>query len=157
VTSSRSGLRRWILAILAVSTLSGCASVGRGGAGGAAQDGTGSQWLELELDYPPGQPVMVPVPAPNVEHDIEQAVPEIESRRNTGALTRERRGRTSPRPDLDHDVTQGIQARGAERGSRPLRGQYLSAYSSSAASEVPDGCRFLAKAAHATATDWPRS
>ncbi len=109
-------LKRWIVAILTVFALSGCASVERrGGAAGVAPDGTGSRSLELELDYTPGQPVMLPVPPPNLERDREQAVREIESRRNTEALTRERPDGPASRPDLDHDVTQGIQSRGAQK------------------------------------------
>ncbi len=59
--------------------------------------------------------MMLPIPPPKVERDTEQAVREIESRQNTEALTRDRQAVPSRRPDLDHDVTQGIQSRGAQK------------------------------------------
>jgi hypothetical protein len=50
-----------------------------------------------------------------VSADTTQALQAIESRRKADALGRESRPDPTHRPDLDHDVTQGIQSRGLDR------------------------------------------
>jgi len=104
-------LRWWVLGISAAVALAGCASVGAGtGQGGVAPDK-----LEFELGYGSERPLDLPVPRPDVNADTTQALREIESRRKADALGRENRLDPARRPDLDHDVTQGIQSRGLNR------------------------------------------
>jgi hypothetical protein len=77
-------------------------------AGAGAAPGT----LELEMGYGSERPVELPLPRPDVSADTAQAIQEIEARRKADALGL---GRENPRrPDLDHDVTQGIQSRGVD-------------------------------------------
>jgi hypothetical protein len=104
-------LGRWGLGIAAAVALTGCASLGTGrGAGGAAPGG-----LDLELGYGGAPPVDLPIVPPDVNADTTQALQAIESRRKADALGRESRPDPTRRPDLDHDVTQGIQSRGLDR------------------------------------------
>ena len=104
-------LGRWGLGIAAAVALTGCASLGTGrGAGGAAPGG-----LDLELGYGGALPVDLPIAPPDVNADTTQALQAIESRRKADALGRESRPDPTRRPDLDHDVTQGIQSRGLDR------------------------------------------
>ncbi len=101
---SRSVLTRWVLGISAAMALTGSGSPA---AGAGAAPGT----LEFELGYGSERPVELPLPRPDVSADTAQAIQEIEARRKADAL-----GRENPRrPDLDHDVTQGIQSRGVDR------------------------------------------
>jgi hypothetical protein len=108
---SASILRSLVFTVSVAVALTGCASSdAKGGADGAAR---GS--LELEVGYGAERPVEVPVPAPNVRADTTQAIREIDSRRNAEARMRDNPGQPARRPDLDHDVTQGIQSRGVDR------------------------------------------
>ena len=91
--------------------LGGTASLDTGaGAGGAAP-----RTLHLELGYGAERSVDLPLPRPDVSADTAQAVREIEARRKAEALGREGRPDPARRPDLDRDVTQGIQSRGVDR------------------------------------------
>ena len=102
----------WGLGIAAALALTGCASLGDGrGAGG---DAPGA--LDLELGYRGAPAVDLPVAPPDPSADAEQALRAIESRRKADTLGRESRPDPTRRPDLDHDVTQGIQSRGLDRG-----------------------------------------
>jgi len=104
-------LGRWGLGIAAAVALTGCASLGTGrGAGGAAPGG-----LDLKLGYGGAPPVDLPIAPFDVNADTTQALQAIESRRKADALGRESRPDPTRRPDLDHDVTQGIQSRGLDR------------------------------------------
>lgn len=78
------------------------------GAPGLAQDRPGS----LDLEYTHRAPPVRPEPARKVEQDANQALQEIETRRRTDTLIRESQGGPPRRPDLDRDLTQGIQSRG---------------------------------------------
>ena len=100
-------LTRWVLGISAAMALTGCASLGAGAGAGGAAPGT----LELELGYGSERPLDLPLPRPDVRADTAQAIRELEARRKADAP-----GRENPRrPDLDEDVTQGIQSRGVDR------------------------------------------
>jgi hypothetical protein len=101
-------MRRWcVLGVSAAVALTGWASLGAGTGTAGALPGT----LELELGYGSERPVGLPLSRPDVSADTAQAIQEIEARRKAAALGRE----NPPRPDLDHDVTQGIQSRGVDR------------------------------------------
>jgi hypothetical protein len=103
-------LRYRVLALALSVAMTGCASLDtKTGAGGAARS------LEFELGYGSGRPVGLPVPAPDVNADTTQAIKEIEARRRAESAARPDQGEPSRRPDLDHDVTQGIQSRGVDR------------------------------------------
>lgn len=104
-------LRRWVLGISAAVALTGCASLGAGTGAGGAPPGT----LELELGYGSERPLGLPLSPPDVNADTAQALQAIESRRKADALGRGNRPEPTRRPDLDHDVTQGIQSRGLDR------------------------------------------
>jgi hypothetical protein len=104
-------LGRWALGIAAAAALAGCASLGAGRGAGGAAPGT----LDLELGYGGAPRVDLPIAPPDTSADAEQARQEIESRRKAEALGRESRPDPTRRPDLDHDVTQGIQSRGVDR------------------------------------------
>jgi hypothetical protein len=104
-------LRWWVLGISAAVALTGCASLDAGTGAGGAPPGT----LELELGYGSERPLDLPLSRPDVNADTAQAIQEIESRRKDDALSRESRPDPARRPDLDHDVTQGIQSRGLDR------------------------------------------
>lgn len=91
--------------------LSGCTSLDAKTGAGAA--GRGS--LEVELGYGFGRPVELPVPTPDLNGAATQAINEIESRRRAESAVRQNQEELSRRPDLDHDVTQGIQSRGVDR------------------------------------------
>jgi hypothetical protein len=73
----------------------------------AAQNKSGS----LDLEYKQRAPSLRTVPPRQVEEDTTQAVIEIERQRTERLLRENQPGRVR-RPDLDHDVTQGIQQRG---------------------------------------------
>jgi hypothetical protein len=68
----------------------------------------------LDLDYKQRAPALRPVPPPKVEEDTTQAVRELD-RQRTDRLLRNAQPGPSRRPDLDRDVTQGIQSRGLGR------------------------------------------
>ena len=105
------GLRAWVLGVAVTLALAGCASLdGSTGAGGAAP-GT----LDLELGYGSGRPLDLPLRAPDANADATRALQEIESRRKADALAHDSRPDPTRRPDLDRDVTQGIQSRSLDR------------------------------------------
>ena len=65
----------------------------------------------FDLEYTRRSPVVLP-PASQVEKDAAQAAEEIEARKRADRRIRENEGNPSRRPDLDPDVTQGVQSRG---------------------------------------------
>jgi curli biogenesis system outer membrane secretion channel CsgG len=68
----------------------------------------------LDLEYKQRAPTLRPVPPPKVEEDTTQAVRELD-RQRTDRMLRNVQPGPSRRPDLDRDVTQGIQTRGLGR------------------------------------------
>jgi hypothetical protein len=68
----------------------------------------------LDLEYKQRAPALRPVPPPKVEEDTTQAVRELD-RQRTDRMLRNVQPGPSRRPDLDRDVTQGIQSRGLGR------------------------------------------
>lgn len=69
---------------------------------------------QLDLEYKQRTPALRPVPPRKLEEDTAQAVREL-SRQRTDRMLREVQPTPSRRPDLDRDVTQGIQTRGLNR------------------------------------------
>jgi hypothetical protein len=65
----------------------------------------------LDLEYKQRGPALRPVPPRKVEEDTTQAVRELD-RQRTDRMLRSVQPGPSRRPDLDRDVTQGIQTRG---------------------------------------------
>jgi hypothetical protein len=68
----------------------------------------------LDLEYKQRAPALRPVPPQKIEEDTTQAVREL-NRQRTDRMLREVQPGPSRRPDLDRDVTQGIQSRGLGR------------------------------------------
>lgn len=68
----------------------------------------------LDLEYKQRAPALRPVPPGKVEEDTTQAVRELD-RQRTDRMLRNVQPGPSRRPDLDRDVTQGIQTRGLGR------------------------------------------
>ena len=68
----------------------------------------------LDLDYKPRTPAVQKVPPRKIEEDTTQALNEID-RQRTDRMLRDSQPSPAPRPDLDRDVTQGIQSRGLGR------------------------------------------
>jgi len=68
----------------------------------------------LDLEYKQRAPALRPVPPRKVEEDTTQAVRELD-RQRTDRMLRNVQPGPSRRPDLDRDVTQGIQSRGLGR------------------------------------------
>ena len=68
----------------------------------------------LDLEYKQRAPALRPVPPRKIEEDTTQAVRELD-RQRTDRMLREVQPGPSRRPDLDRDVTQGIQTRGLGR------------------------------------------
>jgi hypothetical protein len=92
--------------------LGGSASLDAGAGAGGAAPGI----LELELGYGAERPVDLPLPPrPDVGADTAQALQEMKAREQAQSLGRAHRPDPTHRPDLDHDVTQGIQSRGLDR------------------------------------------
>ena len=103
--------RSWLFVFSVAVGLTGCTSLDpKIGAGGAAR---GS--LELKVSYGSERPVALRVPAPDVNADLTQAIKEIESRRKAGPLMPDKQKQPVGLPSLDHDVTEGIQALGADK------------------------------------------
>jgi len=75
--------------------------------GAFAQEKVGA----FDLEHKRRAPLVLP-PASQVEKDAAQAAEEIEARARTDHRIRENEGDPSLRPDLDPDVTQGVQSRG---------------------------------------------
>ena len=82
---------------------------------GAGAGGTAPGTLELELGYGGTPPLDLPLAAPDVNADAEQALQELRARRQAGPLGQDGRPDPTRRPDLDHDITQGSQSRGLDR------------------------------------------
>jgi hypothetical protein len=72
-----------------------------------AQSKSGS----LDLEYKQRAPALRTVPPRQIDEDTTQAVNEIDRQRTDKAL-RDNQPGSLRRPDLDRDVTQGIQQRG---------------------------------------------
>ena len=87
-----------VLALLTVLGVAGLAP---------AQTKSGS----LDLEYKQRAPALRPVPPRTIEEDTAKALTEIE-RQRTDKLMRDNQPAPLRRPDLDRDVTQGIQTRG---------------------------------------------
>jgi curli biogenesis system outer membrane secretion channel CsgG len=68
----------------------------------------------LDLEYKQRAPALRPVPPRKIEEDTTQAVRELD-RQRTDRMLRDVQPGPSRRPDLDRDVTQGIQTRGLGR------------------------------------------
>jgi len=68
----------------------------------------------LDLEYKQRAPALRPVPPRKVEEDTAQAVRELD-RQRTDRMLRDVQPSPPRRPDLDRDVTQGIQSRGLGR------------------------------------------
>lgn len=68
----------------------------------------------LDLEYKQRAPALRPVPPRTVEEDTTQAVREL-NRQRTDRMLRDVQPGPARRPDLDRDVTQGIQSRGLRR------------------------------------------
>ena len=68
----------------------------------------------LDLEYKQRAPALRPVPPRMIEEDTTQAVRELD-RQRTDRMLRDVQPGPSRRPDLDRDVTQGIQTRGLGR------------------------------------------
>jgi curli biogenesis system outer membrane secretion channel CsgG len=68
----------------------------------------------LDLEYKQRAPALRPVPPPKIEEDTTQAVRELD-RQRTDRMLRDVQPGPPRRPDLDRDVTQGIQTRGLGR------------------------------------------
>jgi hypothetical protein len=66
---------------------------------------------QLDLEYKQRSPALQPVPPRKVEEDTNQALRELDRQRTDEAI-RKAQPAPSRRPDLDRDVTQGIQSRG---------------------------------------------
>jgi hypothetical protein len=66
---------------------------------------------QLDLEYKQRAPALQTVPRRKVEEDTNQAVQEL-NRQRTDRMLRDVQPGPPRRPDLDHDVTQGIQSRG---------------------------------------------
>ena len=65
----------------------------------------------LDLEYKQRAPALHTVPPRKIEEDTTQAVNEID-RQRTDRVLRDNQPSPMRRPDLDRDVTQGIQTRG---------------------------------------------
>jgi hypothetical protein len=68
----------------------------------------------IDLEYKPRTPALQKVPPRKVEEDTTQALSEID-RQRTDKMLRDSQPAPTRRPDLDRDVTQGIQSRGLGR------------------------------------------
>jgi hypothetical protein len=69
---------------------------------------------KLDLEYKQRSPALRPVPPQKIDEDTAQAVQELD-RQRTERMLREVQPGPPRRPDLDRDVTQGIQSRGLGR------------------------------------------
>jgi hypothetical protein len=68
----------------------------------------------LDLEYKQRAPALRPVPPRKLEEDTAQAARELD-RQRTDRMLRDVQPGPPRRPDLDRDVTQGIQTRGLNR------------------------------------------
>jgi hypothetical protein len=97
---------------LALSLLLAGAAVLLAGAGTASAQANKSG--SIDLDYKPRTPPPQNVPPRKIEEDTTQALSEID-RQRTDRMLRDSQPNPTRRPDLDRDVTQGIQSRGLGR------------------------------------------
>jgi hypothetical protein len=84
------------------------------GAGFASAQTTNPSGGSIDLEYKPRTPAIQKVPPRKIEEDTTQALNEID-RQRTDRMLRDSQPNPMRRPDLDHDVTQGIQSRGLGR------------------------------------------
>ena len=103
--------RSWLFMLSVAVALTGCTSLGAKTGAGAAPPAS----LELKVGYGSERPVELEVPVPDVNADVTQATKEIESRRKADPLTRDSQEQPAGPPNLDHDVTQGIQSLGVDK------------------------------------------
>jgi len=103
--------RSWLFMLSVAVALTGCTSLGAKTGAGAAAPGS----LELKVGNGSERPVELEVPVPDVNADVTQATKEIESRRKADPLMRDSQGQPAGLPNLDHDVTQGIQSLGVDK------------------------------------------
>jgi hypothetical protein len=68
----------------------------------------------IDLEYKQRGPALQKVPPRKIEEDTAQALSELD-RQRAEKMLRESRPGPAQRPDLDRDVTQGIQSRGLGR------------------------------------------
>jgi len=104
-------LKSWLFVFPLAAALTGCTSLDAKTGAGRAAPGS----LELKVGYGSEQPVELQVPVPDVNADVTQAIKEIESRRKADPLTRDSQEQPAGPPNLDHDVTQGIQSLGVDK------------------------------------------
>ena len=97
---------------LALALLLAWAAVLLAGAGTASAQANKSG--SIDLDYKPRTPALQKVPPRKIEEDTTQALSEID-RQRTDQMLRDSQPNPTRRPDLDRDVTQGIQSRGLGR------------------------------------------
>jgi hypothetical protein len=97
---------------LALALLLAGAAVSLAGAGTASAQANKSG--SIDLDYKPRTPAVQKVPPRKIEEDTTQALNEID-RQRTDRMLRDSQPSPARRPDLDRDVTQGIQSRGLGR------------------------------------------
>jgi len=97
---------------LALSLLLAGAAVLLAGAGTASAQANKSG--SIDLDYKPRTPALQKVPPRKIEEDTTQALSEID-RQRTDQMLRDSQPNPTRRPDLDRDVTQGVQSRGLGR------------------------------------------
>jgi len=77
------------------------------------------QTLRFELGAFPAPPLVAPSPSPEVlGKDVEEATATMKSRQQAEEASREAVRGLQPRPDLQHDVIQGIQAIGIQDALR---------------------------------------
>jgi hypothetical protein len=97
---------------LALALLLAGAAVLLAGAGTASAQANKSG--SIDLDYKPRTPALQKVPPRKIEEDTTQALSEID-RQRTDQMLRDNQPNPTRRPDLDRDVTQGVQSRGLGR------------------------------------------
>jgi len=98
--------------LLVVLSLFLAAAVALAGAGMASAQATKSG--SIDLDYKARTPALQRVPPRKIEEDTTQALSEID-RQRTDRMLRDSQPNPPRRPDLDRDVTQGVQSRGLGR------------------------------------------
>ena len=103
--------RSWLFMLSVAVALTGCTSLGAKTGAGAAPPAS----LELKVGYGSERPVELEVPVPDVNAGVTQATKEIESRRKGDPLMRDSQEQPAGPPNLDHDVTQGIQSLGVDK------------------------------------------
>jgi hypothetical protein len=106
--------RSWLFAFSVAVALTGCTTLdAKTGAGGAAG---GS--LDLEVGHDSERPVELRVPTPDMNADMTQAIKDIEARRRAGPLMPDNQEQPAGLPNLDPNVTEGIQGLEADKALR---------------------------------------